>query len=245
MSDIPIPIDTGDFRLMGRNVLDVLLAMPEQNRFIRGMVSWAGFRQVAIPYERAAREKGVTKYTLWKMLDFALDAITGFSAFPLRLSIAFSLIFFLAAGLVLIYALFSFFFLKVVSGWTSITMLITLFSAVQLFCMGIIGEYVHRDKTAAALRHPGSEVLAGRVGCRRYDRVGGLALRPVIAGHGGAALCLCRAARARWLSVRSIFFSYFPKVWWLAVQGAKSTEPLRPVRARMANKVERIRVYKP
>jgi polyisoprenyl-phosphate glycosyltransferase len=108
MSDVPIPIDTGDFRLMGRNVLDVLLAMPEQNRFIRGMVSWAGFRQVAIPYERAAREKGVTKYTPWKMLDFALDAITGFSAFPLRLSIAFSLIFFLAAGLVLIYALFSF-----------------------------------------------------------------------------------------------------------------------------------------
>jgi polyisoprenyl-phosphate glycosyltransferase len=144
MSDVPIPIDTGDFRLMGRNVLDVLLAMPEQNRFIRGMVSWAGFRQVAIPYERAAREKGVTKYTLWKMLDFALDAITGFSAFPLRLSIAFSLIFFLASGLVLIYALFSFFFLKVVSGWTSITILITLFSAVQLFCMGIIGEYVGR-----------------------------------------------------------------------------------------------------
>jgi hypothetical protein len=82
---------------MGRNVLDVLLAMPEQNRFIRGMVSWAGFRQVAIPYERAAREKGVTKYTPWKMLDFALDAITGFSAFPLRLSIAFSLIFFLVS----------------------------------------------------------------------------------------------------------------------------------------------------
>jgi glycosyltransferase involved in cell wall biosynthesis len=144
MSDVPIPSDTGDFRLLGRRVLDVLLAMPEQNRFIRGMVSWAGFRQVAIPYERAPREKGTTKYTTWKMLDFALDAITGFSAFPLRLSIAFSLIFFLASGLVLVYALFSFFFLKVVSGWTSITMLITLFSAVQLFCIGIIGEYVGR-----------------------------------------------------------------------------------------------------
>ncbi len=144
VSDVPIPRDAGDFRLMRRHVLEVLLTMPEQNPFIRGMVSWTGFRQVALPYERAARTRGSTKYTVWKMLDFAIDAITGFSAFPLRLSLALSLCFFLAAGLVFIYEMYSFFFRKVVSGWTSITVLITLFSAVQLFCIGIIGEYVGR-----------------------------------------------------------------------------------------------------
>ena len=199
MSDVPIPIDTGDFRLMGRNVLDVLLAMPEQNRFIRGMVSWAGFRQVAIPYERAAREKGVTKYTPWKMLDFALDAITGFSAFPLRLSIAFSLIFFLASG----------------SGAHLCAVFVFLPQSGQRLDQhhhadhpvlgravvlhghyrGIRRSYFHRDKTAAALRHPGSEVLAGRVGRGRYGRIGRVALRPVIAGQEGAALCPCGAAR--------------------------------------------------
>ncbi len=144
LSDVPIPRDVGDFRLLRRNVLDVLLAMPEQNRFIRGMVSWAGFRQVALPYEREARQNGTTKYTFSKMLNFAVDAVTGFSAFPLRLSIALSLLFFLLSGLILIYALYSYFFLKVISGWTSITILITLFSAVQLLCIGIIGEYVGR-----------------------------------------------------------------------------------------------------
>ena len=106
---------------------------------------------------------------------------------PVRLSIAFSLIFFLAAGLVLIYALFSFFFLKVVSGWTSITMLITLFSAVQLFCMGIIGEYVGRifieTKRRPLFVIREVKCSPAEVGCRRCDSIGRVALRPVIAGH--------------------------------------------------------------
>ncbi len=108
------------------------------------MVSWAGFHQVAIPYERQARASGNTKYTFWKMTGFALDAITGFSAFPLRLSIALSLFFFLISGIAFVYAVYSYIFLKTVAGWTSIATLIALFSAVQLLCIGIIGEYVGR-----------------------------------------------------------------------------------------------------
>ena len=85
MVDIDIPRDTGDFRLMSRRALDILNSMPEHHRFIRGMVSWIGMRQEALPYERAARFAGETKYPLSKMIRFAIDAITGFSVRPLRL----------------------------------------------------------------------------------------------------------------------------------------------------------------
>jgi glycosyltransferase involved in cell wall biosynthesis len=144
MSDVAIPRDTGDFRLMNRKVLDVLLAMPERNRFIRGMVAWAGFRQVAIPYERKKRNAGSTRYTLLKMASFALDAITGFSAVPLRLSIGLSLFFFLMSGVIFVYILYSYLFRNVINGWTSLAVMVTLFAAVQLLCVGIIGEYVSR-----------------------------------------------------------------------------------------------------
>ena len=85
-SDTSIPVDTGDFRLMDRSVVDVLLAMPERGRFLRGMVSWVGFRQVALPYEREARHAGRTKYSLLKMIQFAIDGILSFSVLPLRLA---------------------------------------------------------------------------------------------------------------------------------------------------------------
>jgi dolichol-phosphate mannosyltransferase len=144
LSDVPIPVDAGDFRLMRREVLNVLLAMPEQHRFVRGMVAWSGFRQVELPYERRPRVAGKTNYNLTRMVRLAIDAITGFSISPLRVSLALSGFCFLLAGGVLAYALYSYLFLDVVSGWTSLTVLISFFSAVQLFCLGVIGEYIGR-----------------------------------------------------------------------------------------------------
>jgi polyisoprenyl-phosphate glycosyltransferase len=144
LSDVPIPLDAGDFRLMRREVLEVLLAMPEQHRFIRGMVAWAGFNQVGIPYARRPRAAGTTNYDLVRMVRFAADAITGFSISPLRIGLYCSLFFFSLSAVVLAYIVFSYLFLNVVAGWTSIAILISLFSAVQLLCLGIIGEYVGR-----------------------------------------------------------------------------------------------------
>ena len=86
ITDTPIPLDTGDFRLMSRRALDAFLSLPEQARFIRGMVAWIGFRQVPFPYKRDERFAGVTKYPLSKMIRFALDALTGFSSAPLKLA---------------------------------------------------------------------------------------------------------------------------------------------------------------
>jgi glycosyltransferase involved in cell wall biosynthesis len=144
LSDVPIPPDAGDFRLMRREVLEVLLTMPEQHRFIRGMVAWAGFNQIGLPYARRPRAAGSTNYNLVRMVRFAADAITGFSISPLRISLFCSLFFFAVSAAVLAYVVFSYFFLKVVAGWTSTLILISLFSAVQLLCLGIIGEYVGR-----------------------------------------------------------------------------------------------------
>ena len=92
ITEMDIPLDTGDFRLMDRKVVDALKAMRERNRFIRGMTSWVGFRQTGVRYVRQARHAGVTKYPLRKMLRFAMDAITGFSWFPLQIMIYFSLL---------------------------------------------------------------------------------------------------------------------------------------------------------
>jgi dolichol-phosphate mannosyltransferase len=144
LSDVTIPSDTGDFRLMKRKVLDVLMTMPEQHRFVRGMVAWAGFEQVALPYERQPRATGKTNYNFVRMLRFATDAITGFSIAPLRLSLALSAVFFSISALTTLYAIYAHFFLSTVPGWTSIAVLVSLFSAVQLFCLGIIGEYIGR-----------------------------------------------------------------------------------------------------
>ena len=86
LSDVPIPLDSGDFRLLDRKVVDALLAMPERDRFVRGMVSWVGFRQVSVSYDRASRHAGDSKYTLWKMARFAADGILSFSTAPLRIA---------------------------------------------------------------------------------------------------------------------------------------------------------------
>jgi dolichol-phosphate mannosyltransferase len=152
LADAPIPADTGDFRLMRREVVDVLLAMPEQHRFIRGMVAWIGFRQVPVFYRRSARSAGTTKYPLGKMVTFAIDAITGFSAAPLRLSLYVSFGSVLIACLLVGYSIWQWFIGETVPGWTSITIIMLAFASVQMFCLGILGEYIGRIYTQSKQR---------------------------------------------------------------------------------------------
>ncbi len=145
MADIDIPLDTGDFRLMDRKVVEAFKQMPERNRFVRGMVSWVGFRQTYIEYERDERFAGETKYPLRKMLHFAMDGMIGFSTKPLKLVQSIGVLTIGIALLLFVYALISKFVLRsVVSGWTSIIVAITFFSGVQLFSIGILGEYIAR-----------------------------------------------------------------------------------------------------
>ncbi len=140
----PIPVDTGDFRLMDRQTLTVFLSMPEQYRFIRGMIAWIGLSQAELAYERHERFAGETKYPFTKMLMFAVDAITGFSIAPLRLAFILAVISIVLAVLVSIYAIVGWITKNTVPGWTSLLLLFLLFSSIQLACLSIVGEYVGR-----------------------------------------------------------------------------------------------------
>ena len=145
LSDVPIPLDTGDFRLMSRNVVDVLRAMPEKDRFVRGMVSWIGFKQTALPYRRAERFAGETKYPLRKMLKFATDGIMSFSSKPLQLAIGLGVTAALMALLGIIYAIVMRVFTSTwVEGWTALMIAVLFIGGVQLLCVGILGEYIGR-----------------------------------------------------------------------------------------------------
>jgi dolichol-phosphate mannosyltransferase len=144
MVDIDIPADTGDFRLMSRRAVDILNNMPEHHRFIRGMVSWIGLRQEALPYERAARFAGETKYPLSKMIRFAIDAITGFSVRPLRLASYIGIWFGIATLLLLAYVFINYFTGKSVEGWTSLAVIVLALGSVQLLVAGVMGEYLGR-----------------------------------------------------------------------------------------------------
>ena len=145
LSEVPIPADTGDFRLMSRPVVETLKLMPERHRFLRGMVAWTGFRQIALPYDRPERYAGTTKYPLRKMVRYALDGLLSFSTKPLQISIALGL---LAAGLAvlgILYALAMRLFTSVwVEGWTALMIAILFLGGVQLVSLGILGEYVGR-----------------------------------------------------------------------------------------------------
>jgi dolichol-phosphate mannosyltransferase len=145
LSETEIPLDTGDFRLLDRKVVDAILAKPERDRFLRGMVSWTGFRQIGLHYRRAPRFAGETKYPLSKMVRFAFDGIVSFSVKPLRLS---TLIGFVSAGLALlaiVYALaLRLFTQRWVTGWTALIIAILFLGGAQLISLGIIGEYVGR-----------------------------------------------------------------------------------------------------
>ncbi len=145
LSDTPIPLDTGDFRLMSRIVVDSLRAMPEQDRFVRGMVSWIGFKQIAIPYTRVERQAGSSKYPLRKMLRFATDGILSFSTKPLQMSIGLGML----AALISIAGIFYAIGMRIftdnwVEGWTALMIAILFLGGVQLICVGILGEYIGR-----------------------------------------------------------------------------------------------------
>ena len=144
MTDVAIPPDTGDFRLITRRVLDLLLAMPERHRFIRGMVAWIGGRQVAFAYDRKPRAAGETKYPLSRMIRFAADAITGFSVVPLMASMTIGWI---MAGVGFLFALYSvigWMSGRVLPGWTSLSAAIGILGGMQFLMLGVIGAYLGR-----------------------------------------------------------------------------------------------------
>ncbi len=145
LSDVPIPLDTGDFRLMSRPVVDVLRAMPERDRFVRGMVAWVGLRQTALPYRRAERWAGTSKYPLRKLLRFATDGILSFSTRPLQLSIGLGLASAALALLGIIYAVVARLLTdNWVPGWAAIMVAVLFIGGVQLISVGVLGEYVGR-----------------------------------------------------------------------------------------------------
>jgi glycosyltransferase involved in cell wall biosynthesis len=144
LADIPIPRDAGDFRLMTRRVVDILNTMPERHRFLRGMVSWIGGRQLPLEYERQARFAGSTKYPLRKMVRFAVDAVTSFSTKPLRVAVWLGLAVSLLAFGLLFYVLFRWATDSVIPGWASSAFAQALFAGTQLLVLGTMGEYLGR-----------------------------------------------------------------------------------------------------
>ena len=145
ITDVKIPLDTGDFRLLDRQVVKVMGNMRERHRFLRGMSAWVGYRQIGVPYDRKERFAGITKYTFKKMLKFALNAITGFSYFPLQLA---TYIGFIAAGLSIL-AIPVVAVLRLTSsaaflGQATTLVAVLFLGGVQLICLGILGEYIGR-----------------------------------------------------------------------------------------------------
>lgn len=144
LTDTDIPLDTGDFRLMSRRALDAFLSLPEQARFIRGMVAWIGFRQVPFTYDRAERHAGETHYPFGKMLRLALDAITGFSTAPLRFASHAGLALTGFSALIFAYIAIGWLTGTAVQGWTSTMLVVVGLGAMQMFVLGLIGEYLGR-----------------------------------------------------------------------------------------------------
>ncbi|OLE60897.1 MAG: glycosyltransferase, partial [Cyanobacteria bacterium 13_1_40CM_2_61_4] len=145
LSETKIPLDVGDFRLMDRKVVDVLLSMPERDRFLRGMVTWVGFEQAAVFYRRGPRQGGQSKYPFWKMIRFAADGVLSFSLTPLRLAILTGFCAIAVAFVGIVWALVE----RVltdnwVRGWTSLFVAVLFLGGVQLISLGIIGEYIGR-----------------------------------------------------------------------------------------------------
>jgi dolichol-phosphate mannosyltransferase len=144
LSEVDIPTDTGDFRLMSRRIVDRLNAMPEQDRFLRGMVAWLGGAQSELLYDRETRTSGQTGYTLARMLRLATDGLAGFSRAPLKLAVVFACVGIGIAVLVVIWALIAFATGRVLPGWTSLALIMLFFGVAQLGCLAIIGAYLGR-----------------------------------------------------------------------------------------------------
>jgi polyisoprenyl-phosphate glycosyltransferase len=143
-TEVDIPVDAGDFRLMSRRALDALLAMPEQARFIRGMVAWIGFKQLPFTYDRQERFAGETKYPLKKMMRFALDALTGFSSAPLKLASHAGLWLSFGSVLLVLYIAYAWLAGHSIQGWTSLMLVVVVLGAIQMFVLALMGEYIGR-----------------------------------------------------------------------------------------------------
>jgi len=145
MTEMDFPVDTGDFRLIDRKVCNELKRLPEKNRYVRGLVSWVGFRQTYVEYIREERFAGETKYPLKKMIKFAMDGITSFSYKPLKLATYVGFIFALVSFLYLIVVIVqTLYFKQTVSGWASIVAINLFFNGITLIILGLIGEYIGR-----------------------------------------------------------------------------------------------------
>jgi len=145
LTSVDIPLDTGDFRLIDRRIVDVLKQMPEQNKFLRAQIAWLGFRQIAVYFNRDKRKFGKSGYPLSKMLKFAMDGITSFSDKPLEFVTRAGFIISGLSFLVILYAVFGHFVLnQTITGWTSLIVSSMFIGGVQLISIGIIGEYISR-----------------------------------------------------------------------------------------------------
>jgi dolichol-phosphate mannosyltransferase len=152
LSSIELPLDSGDFGLMSRRVIDEIRAMPEHHRYLRGLRTWVGFRQIGIPIERAARHAGRTKYSPLKLLKLASDGIFAFSIVPLRAAAILGAIAITCSVLFALYSIYAKFWLHVPQGFTALIFVITFLSGMNLFFLGIIGEYVGRVYEEAKAR---------------------------------------------------------------------------------------------
>ena len=144
ISEVNIPQDVGDFRLISRRIADRLNAMPEQDRFIRGMVAWLGGRQTEILYDRDPRYAGETKYTLSKMIRLASAGLTGFSTAPLNLAIILAFVGIAMGFAIVVYILIGYFFGQATRGWSSLALITVFFGVGQFFCIAIMGAYLGR-----------------------------------------------------------------------------------------------------
>lgn len=171
--NLDIPVDVGDFRLMSRRVVEHLKAMQERDRFVRGLVSWIGFRQIGLTYRRDKRYAGETKYPYRKMIRFALDGITSFSSIPLKMATIMgyltSLIAFAYACSVIVQKFMGY----TVQGWATIMVGLLFLGGVQLICLGILGEYIGRifnETKGRPLYIIDREARSDRPRCSQPDR---------------------------------------------------------------------------
>jgi glycosyltransferase involved in cell wall biosynthesis len=189
-TEVDIPLDAGDFRLMSRRALDALLAMPEQARFIRGMVAWIGFRQAPFAYDRQQRFAGETKYPLKKMVRFAFDALTGFSSAPLKLASHAGMWLSFGSVLLILYIAYAWIAGRSIQGWTSLMLIVVILGAIQMFVLALLGEYIGRLYNEAKRRPlyivqevAGGDSREGRLGyiaraTANSDKPGGKGKRP-------------------------------------------------------------------
>ena len=149
ISNVDVPLDTGDFRVMTRKVAEVLKNMPEQHKFLRGQIAWLGFKQTFVEYDRDVRAAGEPGYTYKKLFQLAFDGITGFSNVPLRIATIMGFVVSFISMCFIAYALLSYFVFNhdLPKGWASLMIAISFIGGVQLICLGIIGEYISKLQT--------------------------------------------------------------------------------------------------